>query len=477
MLKVGSRRVALPRVQTVPAMTMARLHFVGIGGDGMSGLARVCWEMGFSVTGSNIEENKRTLELKALGIAVHIGHDAAQLGEADTIVLSSAIAPTNCEWQAAERRSLRILHRLDLVRLLTESRQSIGVGGTHGKTTTTAMVATLLEKSDLDPTYLIGAATPTLGKNAKCGFGPHLISEIDESDGRFLQLRLAISVITNIGPDHLDHYRDEQQIVTSFRQFIEQSGCAILCADDRNCRAILHSHSTALSYGIDHDADLKAYDIRLDKFSSHFRVLWRGQPVCSVTLNVPGKHNIYNALGAMLAGYQVGLDFQNMSEILSVFELPERRFQVLVQNGIMLVDDYAHLPEQIETNLKTIREGWKPRRVIALFQPHRYTRTHHINGRFSQVFGLADVVGITDIYPAFEKPIPGVHADLIVQSLREHHQDVHYLSSQKTTLKFLQEKAQPGDFVIGFGAGDIWKVLYQFAETKKVSSEGIFHIY
>ncbi len=476
MLKIGSRRVALPRVQ-MPSSTLARLHFVGIGGDGMSGLARVCWEMGFSVTGSNIEENKRTLELKALGIPVYIGHHEKHLGEADTVILSSAIAPSNCEWQAAQRRSLRVLHRLDLVRYLTESRQSIGIGGTHGKTTTTAMVATLLEKSNLDPTYLIGASTPTLGKNAKCGFGPHLVSEIDESDGRFLQLNLSISLITNIGPDHLDHYKDEHQIVASFRQFIKQSKCGILCADDRNCRAILHSQSTMLSYGIEHDADLKAYDIRLDKFSSQFRVLWRGQPVCSVTLNVPGVHNIYNALGAMLAGHHVGLDFQNMADILSEFELPERRFQVLVQNGIMLVDDYAHLPEQIETNLKTIRDGWKPRRVIALFQPHRYTRTHYINGRFGQVFGLADIVGVTDIYPAFEKPIPGVHSDLIVQSLRERHSNVHYLPTPNETLQFLQRTAQPGDFVIGFGAGDIWKVLYQFAELKKINSEGISHIY
>ncbi|MBI3659458.1 UDP-N-acetylmuramate--L-alanine ligase [Candidatus Acetothermia bacterium] len=471
-LRVGSRRVALP-LALATKIRMSHLHFVGIGGDGMSGLARVCWELGLTVTGSNIEENRRTLELKALGIPVYIGHEEKNLGPCDTVILSSAIAPANCEWQAAERKSLRVLHRFDLVRILMESRQSIGVGGTHGKTTTTAMVATLLEKSNLDPTYLIGAATPTLGKNAKSGSGPHLVSEIDESDGRFLSLRPKISVITNIGPDHLDHYRDEHEIVASFRQFIEQSDCAILCADDRNSRAILHGHSTALSFGITHDADLKAYDVRLDKFSSTFNVLWHGQPVCSVTLNVPGAHNVHNALAAMLAGQRVGLDFASMSEVLREFELPERRFQVLVQNGIMLVDDYAHLPEQIETNLKTIRAGWKPERVIALFQPHRYTRTHYINGRFGQSFGLADIVGVTDIYPAFEKPIPGVHADLIVKSIRARHSNVHYLPTKDETLNFLQQTAKPGDFIIGFGAGDIWKVLYKFADLKKSSSEGI----
>jgi UDP-N-acetylmuramate--alanine ligase len=439
----------------------------------MSGLARVSWEMGLTVTGSNIEENKRTLELKALGIPVQIGHHAKNIGQADTLILSSAIASTNCEWREAEHRSLRVLHRLDLVRLLLESRQGIGIGGTHGKTTTTAMVATLLEKSNLDPTYLIGAVTPSLGRNAKYGSGPHVVSEIDESDGRFLQLRPHISIITNIGPDHLDHYRDESHIVSSFRQFIEQSRCGILCADDRNCRAILHGHPTALSYGIQHEADLEAYEIGLDKFSSQFKVRWRGQPVGSVTLNVPGVHNVYNALAAMLAGHQLGLEFAVMARILSEFELPERRFQVLVQNGMMLVDDYAHLPEQIETNLKTIRDGWKPERVIALFQPHRYTRTYYINGRFGRSFGLADIVGITDIYPAFEKPIPGVHAHSIIKSIRERHSNVHYLASQNETLRFLQRTARPGDFIIGFGAGDIWKVLYQFAQCKKINSEGV----
>jgi UDP-N-acetylmuramate--alanine ligase len=451
---------------------MCHLHFVGIGGDGMSGLARVCKELGYHVTGSNIEENQRTLELRKLGISVYIGHREENLGGADTVILSSAIAPDNCEWQAARRRSLRILHRLELIRELSESYFTVGVGGTHGKTTTTCMVATLLEQSGRDPSFLIGAATPTLGCNAKYGSGGYLVAEIDESDGHFLELHPQICVITNIGCDHLNHYRSEQEIVASFAQFLRQSQCGILCADDPNSGSLLHQLPRVHSFGLARPADLMADRIRLDRFASRFDLIWRGRRVLeSVHLHVPGRHNVYNALAAMLAGHQMGLEFVQMAQILAEFELPERRFQVVAQNGMMLVDDYAHLPEQIETNLETIRSGWQPRRVIALFQPHRYTRTQYINGRFGRSFDLADIVVVTDIYPAFESPIPGINAHLIVNSIRSRRRSVHYLPAPEELLCFLQRTARPGDFIIGFGAGDLWKVLYQFADHQKSRTE------
>lgn len=440
------------------------LHFIGIGGDGMSALAKVCHEMGFRVSGSNLTENHRTRELQTLGIPVALGHTAANLKQAQAVVFSSAIPTDNVELRAARRRGLPIVHRLELLRTLMSDFYSIGVTGTHGKTTTAAMIATLLVRAQLDPTFLLGAASPALGTHARYGRGRHLVAEVCESDGYFLQLHPQIGVVTNIGRDHLQNYGSEYLLQQSFKQFCSQSERAIVCADDPGVQeAILQDAHSALTYSIERPADLVAYDLELAQAQTSFEIAWRGRPAGRVELTVPGKHNIYNALAALCVGRSLGLSFRQMSAYLRAFRLPERRFEFLLQSPFVLIDDYAHLPEQIQTNLETIRRAWKPARVIALFQPHRYTRLSYLIEEFSRAFALADTVIVTDLYAAFEQPLEGVGVGHLVDALRCHHADVRYLPREAEIGRFLRELCEPGDWVIAFNAGDLSLRLRQVA--------------
>ncbi|MCS6936867.1 MAG: UDP-N-acetylmuramate--L-alanine ligase [Candidatus Bipolaricaulota bacterium] len=453
------------------------LHFVGIGGDGMSALAKVCHEMGFAVSGSNICENQRTRELRALGLPIALGHDASHLQDADAVVFSSAIPTDNVELRAARRRGLPIVHRLELLRTLMSDRYSIGVTGTHGKTTTAAMIATLLMRAQLDPTFIVGAASPTLGTHARFGRGRHLVAEVCESDGYFLQLHPQIAVVTSIGRDHLSTYGSEHALRQSFRQFVQQSERAVVCADDPGIQeAILQESHAALTYRIERPADLVAYDLELEGEQTRFAIAWRGRPVGAIELNVPGKHNIYNALAALSVGRLLGLTFQQMAAYLREFQLPERRFEFLLRSPMVLIDDYAHLPEQIQTNLETIRTAWRPARVIALFQPHRYSRLSYLGEEFGRAFALADEVIVTDIYAAFESPIEDVNIGRLLEALRRHHARVRYLSPGEDLSRCLQESCRPGDWVIAFNAGDLSHRLRQAAMSfgKGVSDDGIF---
>lgn len=443
-----------------------QLHFIGIGGDGMSGLAKVYSELGFRVTGCNLEENRRTRQLRELGVPVTIGHSSAHLQSATHVIVSSAIPPDNIELLEAQRLGLPILHRLELLQHLTTKRYTIGVAGTHGKTTTTAMIATLLERAWLDPTFVIGAVSPTLGTHARLGMGKFLVAEVCESDGHFLKLHPQIAVITNIGRDHLNFYGSEHALLASFTQFASQSGLCIACADDPGARrAIIEQFPTTLTYSIERPADLVAHDISFHQLHTAFDISWRGRRVGHVELlHAPGIHNVYNALAALLVGRQLGLSFADMAAHLRDFQLPERRFQVLVNNGITVVDDYAHLPEQIQRNLQAIRQSWHPARIVALFQPHRFSRTYYLGREFSTSFDLADIVVLTDIYPAFERPIPGVDVGVILDALRARHSSVAYLPRGEDFAHKLKEFVRPGDFVIGFGAGDLGAELHRFAQ-------------
>ncbi len=440
------------------------LHFVGIGGDGMSGLAKLYHELGFSVSGSNISENGRTRQLRALGISVIIGHAPENIKHADMVVLSSAIPPENIELQAARRRGLPIVRRLELLKTLMSDFRAIAVAGTHGKTTTAAMIATLLLRAKLDPTFVLGAASPTLGTHARYGRGPHLVAEVCESDGYFLQLHPHLSVITNIGRDHLHTYGSASALVESFRQFSAQSEHSIVCADDPGVReAILKSPTNVSTYSIESPADLVAYDIESVRESTRFALAWRGRPLGKLTLTVPGRHNVYNALAALSVGHSLGLSFAQMAVYLRDFQLPERRFELLLRTPITLIDDYAHLPEQIEANLLAIRQGWQPARVIALFQPHRYTRLSYLAEEFSNAFALADIVIVTDLYPAWEQPLAGVGTEQLLENLRRRHPQVLYLPQQEDLGRFLAELCRPGDLVIGFNAGDLSQELRRAA--------------
>lgn len=450
------------------------LHFIGIGGDGMSGLAKVYSELGFRISGCNIEENRRTKELRSLGIPIEIGHLASHLQDVTHVVISSAIPPDNKEVLEAHRCGMPILHRLDLLNDLSSSRYTIGVTGTHGKTTTTAMITTLLERAWLDPTFVIGAASPSVGTHARLGLGKYLVAEVCESDGHFLKLHPQIAVITSIGRDHLNFYGSEEALLASFTQFASQSALCVACADDPGARrAVIEQLPAALTYSIERPADLVAHDIHFSQSRTTFEISWRGRRVGDVELlYAPGIHNVYNALAALVVGRQLGLSFTDMAAHLRDFQLPERRFQILVRNGITVVDDYAHLPEQITRNLQAIRQSWHPARIVALFQPHRYTRTYYLGREFSTSFDLADMVVLTDIYPAFERPIAGVDVTLLLKALHQRHGAVTYLPRGEDFVQRLRALVRPGDFIIGFGAGDLGTELQQLVRIWNQSYQG-----
>ena len=401
--------------------------------------------------------------MRKLGIPVTLGHAADHVAGASTVVYSSAIPPDNVEMEEARQRGLPVVHRQELLARLANAQHTIGVAGTHGKTTTATMAATLLKSAGCQPSYLIGAGCPGLEGHAHWEGDP-LVLEVDESDGRFLGLEPALSVITNIGLDHLNHYKDQDDILENFSRYLARSGGAILCLDDPNCARLLEKFPHALCYGINTAADLVAEDIEQEDFHTHFSLNFRGKHLGRVVLPLPGEHNVSNALAALLVGWHWGLSFTTMIPLVARFQLPERRFEVLAKNGIMVVDDYAHLPEQIEVNLKTIRSNWRKGRIIALFQPHRFSRMRYLMHRFGPAFAEADVVGVTDIYPAFEPPLPGVDARGVVDSVGQHARDVAYLPQPHDVVTFLEREVRPGDFVIGFGAGDLWQALRRFAQ-------------
>jgi len=434
-----------------------KYHLVGIGGDGMSGLARVLLQIGADVVGSDIRESNNTELLRNSGAEVYIGHRKSNLSrDVDTLVVSSAIPEDNVEVKEAEKRGIPVQERLTAMAGLMDKKKSVAIAGTHGKTTTTTMTSTLFEFGGEDPTFMIGASCDQLGGNAKLGQGEHFISEVDESDGHFTELHPDISVVTNIGKDHLDTYKDQEEILEGFRQFIDQSKETVICLDDPNSRDVMDHASNPFTFGIDRNAELRARDISQSGIWTNFDLEFRGQKVGSINLPAPGRHNVYNALAALSLGYKAGMDFSKMSEIMEDFQLPKRRFQVLQNNGSMIVDDYAHLPKEIEVTLDAVREGWDPNRILAIFQPHRFSRTKHINGQFGDSFQSADMVVITGIYPASETPIPGVTSQLIQKSVEKKKEDnVFRILEREELYRFINEQIEEGDFLIGLGAGDI----------------------
>jgi len=432
----------------------------------MSALAWLLHQQGHSVTGSDCNESAKTARLRHAGIYISVGHDPSNVENSRAVVYSSAICNDNVELREAQARHLDVLHRQELLCEIFNAHHSIGVAGTNGKTTTSSMVAALMKHGGLDPSYLIGAPTESLGGSAHVGQSRWLVSEVCESDGHFVSLLPHIAVVTNIGRDHLDHYGSESELINSFCKFVGQSTKAILCADDAHYQTLKRCAMTSLSFGFGENADLRAVEFSQMEQITTVNLRFRGQEIGQLDLPAPGRHNILNAMAAMLAGYSVGLTFDSMIEILESFQLPQRRFQILKANGIVVVDDYAHMPEQVALNLEAAREGWPERRQIAIFQPHRYSRLSYLADQFSEALTSADTVLITDIYPAFERPIEGVSAESIVERLRLAGTEVHYVESLEGTYEFLRKESLPGDFIIGFGAGDLWQVLHKLVREK-----------
>ena len=437
-----------------------RYHFVGIAGAGMSGLAAVMLAGGSRVSGSDLRENAQTQYLKRAGAAIHIGHDPAVVDESvDQVIVSSAIAPENVEIEAARRLKLPVVHRLHALAGVIDGYTSIGVAGTHGKTTTTAMTATILRNTGRDPSYLVGAHCPGLGGNSHLGAGEVFVTEVDESDGLFLAIHPTIAVLNNIGRDHLGTYHTLEAIKDSFKQYVLQAEHSVLAIDDANVRELAEGLPSALTVGAHIDSDLRAVNILHYHFHSTFDLRYRGKDVAHVFLPAPGDHNVRNALCAIGAASLAGVPIADAAEAIADFQLPERRFQLLEENGVTVVDDYAHLPEEIEVTLQAIRSGWTNRRIVAVFQPHRYTRTQAIGSDFGAAFQLADTIVVTPIYPAYERPIPGVTSQRIVDSIsRNTGNDPLLIHDKEGVLSFLKSYIEPGDFIISFGAGDIWTV-------------------
>jgi UDP-N-acetylmuramate--alanine ligase len=444
-----------------------RIHFVGIGGSGMSGIAEVLINLGYQVTGSDLEEGAVVQRLRQLGGTVRKGHRAEHVGDADVVVLSSAVKPDNPEAVEARRRQIPVIPRAEMLAELMRLKYAIAVAGSHGKTTTTSMVATILSGAGLDPTIVIGGRLGILGSNAKLGRGDLLVAEADESDGSFLRLTPTIAVVTNIDAEHLDHYGTLGRLQQAFADFLNKVpfyGCGIVCVDEPRIREILPSLSRrVVTYGFSENADLSAGAVELKGFQSSFELRLQGKTLGRVRIQIPGRHSVSNALAAIAVGLDLEVPFGAIEEHLGGFRGADRRFQLKGEaGGIMVIDDYGHHPVEIKATLLAAKSGWG-RRTVVVFQPHRYTRVSALLPEFASAFEGADVLAVTDIYPAGEAPIPGVTAESVAAAIRERgHGDVTLRKDLQEVPAWLMERAREGDMVITLGAGNVYKAGERF---------------
>jgi len=451
-----------------------RIHFVGIGGIGMSGIAEVLLNLGYVVSGSDLSQTDLTNKLASLGAKINVGHDTSQLGEADVVVTSTAVKSDNPEVLEAHRRNIPVIPRAEMLAELLKMKFSIAVSGSHGKTTTTSMVATVLASGGLDPTMVIGGKLASIGSNAKLGDGEVIVAEADESDGSFLKLAPSLAVITNIDLEHLDHYRDIEDIKDAFLQFaniVPFYGSTILCMDDDNAKDILPKiKRKTVTYGLAPPADYRASSISFSGSSSTYTLRYKEGAYGTVNLPVPGLFNVYNSLAAIAVARELDMDYEAIKEGLKIFTGVQRRLEVKGKvNGITIVDDYGHHPTEIRETLRAAKQVWK-NKIIVVFQPHRYTRTRALFNEFLAAFPDADTLIVTDIYAASEIPIEGVNAANLCEGLRNHgHPDVVYMRDFDDIVKHLLSIAKPSDVIITQGAGNVWKIGEEY--LKKVSQK------
>jgi UDP-N-acetylmuramate--alanine ligase len=451
-----------------------RIHFVGIGGIGMSGIAEVLHNLGYAVSGSDSRQSETTKRLAKLGVDVRVGHQAENVGGADVVVRSSAVTQENVEIAAARQQLIPVIQRAEMLAELMRMKYGVAVAGTHGKTTTTSLVATALARGGLDPTMVIGGRLNALGSNAKLGRGDFLVAEADESDGSFLKLSPTIAVVTTIDAEHLDYYRDLAHIQDAFVEFINKVpfyGLAVLCLDQEHIQAILPKvEKRYVTYGLRTQADFLARDITFAGMTSECNVSWKGKPLGRLRLKVPGLHNIYNALAAVAVGMDLDLTFETVRDALGEFTGVDRRFQIRGEaRGIAVVDDYAHHPAEIQATLNAAKDGFG-RRVIAVFQPHRYTRTRALLSEFSTAFYQADHVFVTEIYPAGEASIPGVSGRQIAEGVAGHgHKHVAFVGDRHEVPAAVLDVVQSGDMVVTLGAGDIWRTGDEILERLRAA--------
>lgn len=448
------------------------IHFVGIGGMGMSAIATVLLQLGYTVSGSDIALSDVTRGLQDEGATVFRGHAASYISECDVVVASSAIPPDNVEVAAARAQGISVMPRAAMLAELMRRGKGIAVAGTHGKTTTASLIATVLEYGGLDPTVLVGARLNSLGSNAKLGRGDYVVAEADESDGSFLLLPPVLNVVTTLDLEHPDHYGDLEDISQHFKKFMNNVpyyGLNIVCSDNTNLRKIINEYkmnARVATYGLHNSADYTAKNLYSAGLQTFFEVTRKDSPLGRFTLNLPGRHNVSNALAAIIVGCELGLSKAVISSALESFGGVQRRFEMRGErHGVTVVDDYGHHPEEIRHTLRTAKAVWPDKRLVVVFQPHRYTRTHLLQREFSMAFGDADALIMLDIYGAGEEPIPGVTTRILYEGVTARRQDnVHYLNDAAQVMPFLNDYTREHDVLLTLGAGDVWKVAEEFLE-------------
>ncbi len=440
------------------------IHFVGIGGIGMSGIAEILHALGFDVSGSDLKPNSVTHRLESMGVRIDLGHRAGNVKGSDVVVYSSAIKPDNPELVEAFQLGIPVIARAEMLAELMRVKYGVAIAGSHGKTTTTSLIATVLRAAGFDPTVAVGGKMASLGSNAKLGEGDLMVAEADESDGSFLLLTPTIAVVTNIDPEHLDYWGTHERVKEAFVQFcmrIPFYGLAVMCLDHPHVQSILPAvrrrHTT---YGLTPQADYHARNVTQHGLITQFRAYKHGDPLGEFVVKMPGVHNVLNSLATIAVADELEVPLDVIQNSIATFSGVARRFTVIGEvNGITLVDDYGHHPAEIRATLEAARKAYD-QRVIVAFQPHRHTRTRDLFEHFVTSFNQADIVIVTDIYSAGEAPIPGVSAELLAQALREHgHQRVHYVPDKTQIPQVLANIVAEGDVVIAQGAGDINKYV------------------
>ena len=440
------------------------VHFVGVGGIGMSGLAEILRTLEFDVSGSDLKEGETTRRLARLGVRIDVGHRAGNVKNADVVVYSSAISPENPEMVEAHALGIPVITRAEMLAELMRVKYGVAIAGSHGKTTTTSLVATVLRAAGYDPTVVVGGRMAALGSNARLGAGDLLVAEADESDGSFLRLTPTIAVVTNIDPEHLDFYGTHDALKDAFIEFVEKVpfyGLAVLCLDHPHVQDLLpRVRRRHVTYGLSPQADYAARAVSFRGTTTAFMAYRKGTPLGEFSVRMPGHHNVLNCLAAIAVADELEVPFDVMKDSLATFHGVARRFSIVAEvGGVALVDDYGHHPAEVRATLAAARRAYEGR-VLVAFQPHRYTRTQLCFDDFSRAFNEADVLFLTDIYAAGEAPIPGVSAETLATSITEHgHHRVEYVGDKHEAARRLAKEAKPGDVVIALGAGDINKIL------------------
>jgi UDP-N-acetylmuramate--alanine ligase len=452
--------------------SIRKIHFVGIGGIGMSGIAEILINQGFEVSGSDLNLTEVTKRLVELGAIVYEGHSPENVKDVDVLVYSSAVIPDNPEVRAAADRNIPIIKRAEMLAETMRMKYGIGIAGTHGKTTTTSMVGLTLTEGGIDPTIIVGGKLSGLGgTNARLGNGEFIVVEADEFDRTFLRLTPTIAAITTLESEHLDTYKDLNDIKTAFIEFANKVpfyGFVVLCLDETALQDIIPQiNKTIFTYGITAQADVRAIDIEYEGFCSQYTVIHKGKELGRIRLNLPGEHYVINSLVAVTIGMELGIDFKIIKKALEKFTGVYRRFETKFKNDILVLDDYAHHPTETTVTLAGIRAAWD-RRLVVVFQPHLYSRTKDFYQDFGKSFLNSDVFICTDIYPAREKPIEGVSGEMIANITRKlGHKNVHYVADKNEIPNQLMQLKKKDDIIITMGAGDIWKYGEKFVELIK----------